>query len=145
MADRGHIKLIIIYLLSYLHGQLVTPLCCNDANVNHCSKNNFFTQRLHAVMIFGNQSRKLLLFTYGRWPSLDLTICIFLSHCLRDYGNLYSHITKCFRKLNNSHRERVQYHCNPLMTSFSICHSKWLMFEVVQQKLMYIIVCKMHI
>ena len=30
------------------------PLCCNDANVNHCSKNNFFTLRLHAVMIFGN-------------------------------------------------------------------------------------------
>ena len=78
MADTGHIKLIILYkLLRYLHGQLVTPLCCNDANVNHCSKKFFFTQRLHAVMIFANQSRKLLLFTCGRslsprhkhWPA----------------------------------------------------------------------------
>ena len=38
MGDRGQIK-VIIHLLSYLHGQLMTPLFCNDhANVNHCSK-----------------------------------------------------------------------------------------------------------
>ena len=55
-----------IYLLCYLHGQLVAPLCCNYANVNHCTKKKNFTQLLHAVMIFRNHSRKLLLFTYGR-------------------------------------------------------------------------------
>ena len=48
MADRGH-KTDHIYLLCYLHGHLVTPLCCNDANVNHCSKNNLFTQCLHST------------------------------------------------------------------------------------------------
>ena len=95
------------------------PLCCNDANVNHCSKNNFSTQRLHAIMIFGNQSRKLLLFKYGRCHlgSRNASSCLVV--CVIMVIPMYSNITQCFRKLNNLHREIVQYHCNPLMTSFS--------------------------
>ena len=77
----------------------MTPLCCNYANVNHC-RIFFFMQLLHAVIIFGNQSRKLLLFTYGA-DILDPVTGHVLSRSLREYDNQCIHIISCFGKRGN--------------------------------------------
>ena len=78
----------------------MTPLFCNDhANVNHCSKKNL-TQLLHAVMIFGNQTQKLLLFTYGR--SHLVATGPFLSRCLRESDNEHIHTVSCLEERNIS-------------------------------------------
>ena len=55
-----------IYVLCDLHGQLVAPLCCNDANANHCTKKRIFYATPTCRNDFSQSVAKLLLFTYGR-------------------------------------------------------------------------------
>ena len=50
---------------------------------------------------------------------LDLVTGHVLSRSLREYENQCIHIVYCFGKRGNSRRQRVQYHCNLLMTSFT--------------------------
>ena len=65
----------------------MTPLCCNDANVDHCSKNFFYATPTCRNDFWQSVAEIVVIYMYMGAAILDLATGPFLSRCLPEYGN----------------------------------------------------------